>query len=163
MTGNNGNGHARITCMSCTYLTLSTSNVLINIPANKVANGETIDNVYSDVTVTTNWSLGYTLKVEMVGSEGRLVRKDSVNGDTYINPTGDNQGTLDLNSWGVRWGSGNWRQVPVSGSSTDLVIADTSSAAVNGVSYRVYYGVRVDYGTVAGDYGGGVVYSVVGK
>jgi hypothetical protein len=156
---NGGNGKAQITCLSCTYLNFASKQITLTIPAEKVISQETIT-VSSSITVTTNWSNGFTLKVEMLGPDNRLIRTDPINGDTYINPTTDQVSTLDPNSWGIKYPLRNdkWRRIPPEGN--PIILDQPAWSQPNGYTQEIIYGVRTSPSTIAGDYIGTIIYTV---
>jgi hypothetical protein len=94
-------------------------------------------------------------------SEVRLVREDEVNGDTYISPT-SGSGVLPVNTWGISMDNTNFRGIPEKDESTGgLELRRTNVSCECGESFGVYYGVRVNQETIAGDYVGKIVYTVV--
>jgi hypothetical protein len=169
MVGNSGVGHARITKLvdggtggtelSLSMAVESDSLTVPEFSAAEIMTGA-IHSIGHSVRVTTNNPAGYSFKVEMMGAEQRLVREDSVNGDSYINPT-VGTGGLVMNSWGISLDNVNFRVVPESGE--PLILRSTGTSCECGDSFGVYYGVRVNSEILAGDYVGTVVYSVVGN
>ena len=165
---------------SCPYsdgcnITISTSGtVTLNV-------SPTISSVYTinkdTVTVTTNNSAGYALRLESSsGSSNKLVNGGNevdTSSGTAISPV-----TLANNTWGYRidsalgFGSGptsaitnqassslSFAGVPLLGA--PQVIKTTATSAISGDSTDVWYGVRADMSKPAGSYSATVLYTAV--
>jgi hypothetical protein len=160
MTGNTGNGHARITALETpTYLSLSISpkNIGISIYPQDIFTTTPITATQT-ITTETNNPNGYALKLSMSSSEQRLTYHHPTLGSFFINPTNlSNSPDLSINSWGYSLDGSTFRPVPVDANPD--IIYQTFSADKNQTT--VTYGARVDMSAVAGEYTGAITYTVI--
>ncbi len=120
-----------------------------------------------DARVMTNNLTGYTLYVEMAGSETALKHTDN-SVLTQIAPTTAGS-SLSSCSWGVKGGSQTtWIPVPASGSgSTSGVLVNSTSPTTSSSNTQgsntttITFGVKTDYSLISGIYTGTVVFTAV--
>ena len=135
-----------------------------------------------NVYVTTNAN-GYTLKVYTLSPTNEMKHiNSSVTAD--INPTAGQLSTLAANTWGVKYGAGNWMAVGASESSQTTIAESVSptsaicSAVLNGSGVSAYeacvsagtadksvitFGANITDALPSGRYTNDVVFSVVAK
>ncbi len=142
----------------------------VNIAVTPTASGARMSSNYDVVTVNTNNAGGYTLTLEMQGSETSLL--SGVNAIAQ-KPNPSTPGALSANTWGYRvaggaFGAGaaaetnvassvyNWAGVPANGSPVQI---KTTSSEVNNDTTDVWYAIMADSTKPSGSYSGTVTYT----
>lgn len=140
------------------YLTVSSSETVIDITP-----GDGAQHMSNQLVVSTNNPSGYTMFIEMEGSEQRLV---NVSASSYINATSGSwasPGTLDVNTWGFSivgddaFDNDRYAAVPPRGS--PQIIRTTNSSASNEAT-TINFGANVGFLLPTGRYVGSIIYTV---
>jgi hypothetical protein len=155
-------------------ISLLSSDGTVNIDATPDASG--VQTIASDtVTVSTNSTAGYTLKLAETGASSTLT--SGSNNIAAVSGTQASPVAQTANSWGYRVdGVGGFGAGPTSGASSAAIgsltfaavpataspntINTTSSAATNDTT-TVWYGVAVDLSAPSGTYTNSVTYTAV--
>jgi hypothetical protein len=163
MTGNTGNGYARITapaqaadfatCDSCflyveTFIELTVPTVNVTL---SMSNSTPYNYASSDIRVTTNNPTGYKLYLAATGALDASHPEDAVClDDTLYRFTPTNSGTLPAKTWGLQIGNAvsnsNWLTPTVA----NMEFAGSSTAsgpASNGATYnthKLWIGAKTD-------------------